>query len=196
MFLLHMDTTLFEFINGLAGHSTVVDNLFIYLTNYGPMLFVLILLAIWFSRKNKLVRREAVLFALTITFVALFFNQLIELIYFRSRPFVTGTVSLLIEKSAESTSFPSNHAAGAFAIAFALYWRKWKYGALMIILAILLAFSRVFVGVHYPLDVLSGALVALLAFLLVSWQQKPLERVFQSVLTRFQKVEEKIFNRS
>ncbi len=191
-----MDTTLFEFINGLAGHSTVVDNLFIYLTNYGPMLFVLILLAIWFSRKNKLVRREAVLFALTITFVALFFNQLIELIYFRSRPFVTGTVSLLIEKSAESTSFPSNHAAGAFAIAFALYWRKWKYGALMIILAILLAFSRVFVGVHYPLDVLSGALVALLAFLLVSWQQKPLERVFQSVLTRFQKVEEKIFNRS
>lgn len=196
MFLLLMDMKLFELINGLSGRSTVVDNLFIYLTNYGPMLFVLILVAIWFSRKNKLGRREAVLFALTITFVALFFNQLIELIYFRSRPFVTGSVSLLIEKSAESTSFPSNHAAGAFAIAFALYWRKWKYGTLMIVLASLLAFSRVFVGVHYPFDVLSGALVAFIAFLLVSWQRKRLERVFQFVLIRLQKVEEKIFERA
>lgn len=95
-----MDIKLLQFINGLAEKSTVLDTFFIYLTNYGSILFVFILFIIWFSKKNKLEMRRSVI------------KNLIELVYFRERPFVNESVSLLIDKSEESTSFLSNHAAG------------------------------------------------------------------------------------
>lgn len=95
-----MDIKLLQFINGLAEKSTVLDTFFIYLTNYGSILFVFILFIIWFSKKNKLEMRRSVI------------KNLIELVYFRERPFVNESVSLLIDKSEESTSFLSNHASG------------------------------------------------------------------------------------
>ncbi|WP_093618367.1 phosphatase PAP2 family protein [Streptomyces indicus] len=75
-------------------------------------------------------------------------------------------------------SFPSNHAtiAGASAVALALIWRGLAW--LTVPLALLMAFSRVFVGVHYPFDVAVGlALGGLVAFLLVRLLPGPVTRL-------------------
>ena len=85
----------------------------------------------------------------------------------RTRPCeaIPGLVRLIEAQS--DFSFPSGHTCASFAAAFALYKtlpgkRKiWK--VLCIVLAVLISFSRLYVGVHYPTDVLAGALIGLFA---------------------------------
>jgi undecaprenyl-diphosphatase len=61
-----------------------------------------------------------------------------------------------------NSSFPSGHSTFAFALAFSIFWYDKKSGIIFIILAILVALGRVLVGVHYPLDILFGALLGFL----------------------------------
>ncbi len=99
-------------------------------------------------------------------FNTLFLKELID----RPRPYeVMPDVRLLIGAVSES-SFPSGHAATAFASAIVVFRRetgflRWS----VLVAAILMAFSRLYIGVHYPLDVLAGALIGTLIALLVTW---------------------------
>jgi undecaprenyl-diphosphatase len=166
-----MALQLFYLINQFAGENRLLDLGMTLLSEHGAALFVLVLVGAWVLQgKDENDNHHAVPLALLVVCMALSFNQLIELFYFRPRPFVLNHVTLLIEKSAHSTSFPSNHSAGAFAIAFVFLWQQRVLGFALLGLAALLAFSRIFVGVHYPLDILAGALSALLATALVYWQ--------------------------
>lgn len=90
------------------------------------------------------------------------FNIIVTLGWFRPRPFLILDTSPLIAVAAASKSFPSDHASLAFFIAYLLSyhqksWRYWAY-----VTAALVAIGRVAVGVHYPLDVISGAVVGLI----------------------------------
>lgn len=86
------------------------------------------------------------------------FNKIISVLWFRPRPFVTEHLIPLIHKAVESKSFPSDHAMSAFFIATVLVLHKrswwWTY-----VLAVAIAIGRVAVGVHYPTDILVGALI-------------------------------------
>ena len=100
--------------------------------------------------------------------VALGVNQVVAMFWFVPRPFVTlHGVTTLLAHSADD-SFPSDHAviAGALAIGTLLFARKW--GIVAIVVAVLLAFARVYAGMHYPLDVIAGlAIGAVVAWVLV-----------------------------
>ncbi|MGZ4135406.1 MAG: phosphatase PAP2 family protein [Tumebacillaceae bacterium] len=97
---------------------------------------------------------EAV-FAATITRA---FNEVVGRMYFRERPFVReGFVPLISHRP--SFSFPSNHAACGFALAVAVWLHFPLLGILLLAMAFLLAISRLFVGVHYPIDVIAGAVI-------------------------------------
>lgn len=93
-------------------------------------------------------------------------NLVLKEIVNRPRPYETmDQVRLLIGEQAE-TSFPSGHSATAFASAFILVfrekaWLRWT----ALVAAILMAFSRVYVGVHYPIDIVVGSLVGVV----VAW---------------------------
>jgi undecaprenyl-diphosphatase len=77
----------------------------------------------------------------------------------RERPFVVVADVRVVGEQPETLSFPSGHAASSFAGAFALT-RVWPAARLPLwALAVLIAFSRIYIGVHYPLDVMFGALV-------------------------------------
>ena len=158
-------------------------------TEYGPLLFVCMLFGLFFIRfgSDHVVQRKTVLLAVIIVALTIGLNKCIEFFYFRPRPFVTHDVILLIEKSAESTSFPSNHSAGAFAIAFAFLWIQRKFGIVLLGIATLMAFSRVFVGVHYPADVITGAFIACIATAIVKWQSPRLYELYSRSLNFFQK---------
>lgn len=79
----------------------------------------------------------------------------------RDRPFVAAADARVIDLRPDDYSFPSGHAASSFAAAFVLarLWRRAR--AAIWTLAALIACSRVYVGVHYPLDVAGGALVGM-----------------------------------
>jgi len=88
------------------------------------------------------------------------FNIGVSIWWWRPRPFVLLDMTPLINVNAASKSFPSDHAALAFFIAFLLsqYQKKWWWAYLV---ALLVALGRVAVGVHYPADILAGMAVGL-----------------------------------
>ena len=88
------------------------------------------------------------------------FNIAVSMWWWRPRPFVMLDVTPLINVSAASKSFPSDHASLAFFIAFLLsqYQKKWWWAY---IVAGLVGLGRVAVGVHYPSDILAGVVVGL-----------------------------------
>ena len=88
-------------------------------------------------------------------------NQLLAMIKFRDRPFYHLNINKLIEPLSEK-SFPSDHAAVAFAIAVAIYFYNKKLGSILIFCAFLISLARIYGGVHYPLDVIAGAIVGTL----------------------------------
>ena len=85
----------------------------------------------------------------------------IKLLVARPRPFITlPDVQLLMTET--SFSFPSNHATMAFMAAFLLSKEFRKYDLLFYSLAVIVAVSRVYIGVHYPLDVFAGSILGTL----------------------------------
>lgn len=90
-------------------------------------------------------------------------NLLLKNLVARPRPYVTfAELETLVEPLA-SYSFPSGHACSSFAAAFAIAWAfRGKGGAWAYLPASLIALSRIYVGVHYPTDILAGALVGTL----------------------------------
>lgn len=156
------DYQLFQLINSLSGHNNYFDLLGIILAN--GLIFVIILLTLVaaFSKRKIFIR------ALASSAIAYVTGQIIGKIYFRSRPFVSHQVIQLISKSPAEKSFPSDHAAISFALAFSIYLLNKSLGRIAILLAALVCLGRIMVGVHYPLDVIAGAAIGVLAAYFVS----------------------------
>lgn len=96
--------------------------------------------------------------------LALMLRWLIGEFLFRPRPFVVSSaIEPLVAKSADSPAFPSGHAVAAFGIAWGLFLWDRRVGAFALVLAAAVAVGRVAVGVHYPSDVIGGALVGILS---------------------------------
>ncbi|MBS4201414.1 phosphatase PAP2 family protein [Bacillus sp. FJAT-49732] len=185
---MNFDYRLFELINQFAGNNDIFDQMVSSFSKFGPILLGLVLVWLWFSKSgDKFENRKIVLFAVTITIFVLGVDKIIEMMYFRPRPFVDHAVNLLSTKSDLDPSFPSNHSAGAFAIAFSVFWRKRKIGSFLIIFAIFMALSRVFIGVHYPLDVIAGAIIAFIVTAIVYSQRRLLEPLYNRVILLFTK---------
>jgi membrane-associated phospholipid phosphatase len=107
--------------------------------------------------------------ALIAAAIALATNQVISHVWARPRPF-TDHPLLTHVLSARTTdpSFPSDHAAAAFAIAFAVLAFSRRAGAVFLAAATLIGLTRIALGMHYPSDVLVGALVGFGAAMLVT----------------------------
>ena len=112
--------------------------------------------------------------ALVAAAVALAVNQVISHLWARPRPF-TDHPDLTHVLTARTTdpSFPSDHAAAAFAIAFAVLALSRRAGALFLVAATAIGLSRIALGMHYPSDVLAGALVGFGAATLVTTLGSP-----------------------
>lgn len=91
-------------------------------------------------------------------------NGLLKLWVARPRPFTTYEEIIPLIAPPLDFSFPSGHSAASFAVAFVLYQKlPRKYGIPALAVAVLIAFSRLYLGVHYPSDVLAGVMVGFLA---------------------------------
>lgn len=107
----------------------------------------------------------------------------ITLIWYHPRPFEIGLGRKLLDHATDA-SFPSDHGTLMFALAFALLIRAQRvWGAGFLVLALGVAWSRVYLGVHFPLDMLGAAAVAALAAAIVRAGKPLLHRVVYPSLT-------------
>ena len=112
--------------------------------------------------------------ALTAAAMAMIANQAIAHLWARPRPFVDHpALTHLLAARTTDPSFPSDHAAAAFAIAFAVLAFSGWAGGTFLAAATLIGVTRIALGVHYPSDVLAGALVGLGAATLVTTLGRP-----------------------
>jgi undecaprenyl-diphosphatase len=158
-----MDYSLYKTINGLSG-SSFGDGLFKFLANDLPAVLVvlvaLIFLIPWTRRRQE--RRSGAVLGTAAAGLALLINQPIAHAVDRMRPYLAhpAHAHLLISRS-QDPSFPSDHATGAFALAFGIWLYDRSLGTFLLVIAAVLAFSRVYVGTHYPGDVVAGALIGM-----------------------------------
>jgi undecaprenyl-diphosphatase len=179
--LIRIDFTLFKALNDLAAsHDALEDPLRLFALN-AHYVFVALLAVLFLVRgKWRSVNgRHGVVAAGFSALLALAAAHLIADLWARPRPYISHPdVHLFIARS-HDTSFPSDHATAAFAIAVALFLRHRKAGSLALGLAAVLSIARVAVGTHYPGDVIAGAAVGAAAAL-VFWHpsvREPLHRL-------------------
>ncbi len=185
-----MDQALFRLINGLAGRSPLLDGFMRLLVNdyFVPTLLFLLLVGFWFSGQGE-ERGKNQRAALRVIVALLVVNALVKvcnLFYFRPRPFSVQEVHLLFYRPSDS-SLPSNPAAVAFTFAAVLWRRERAWGALAGLLATLFGLARIFCGVHYPLDIIAGGLIGVLAAYLVARGERflhPLYNLFIELARR------------
>ena len=155
-----LDVALFRVMNA-AGSARWLDAFFLWLTAPPHRNLLLASLVLALSVLGGRRARTALLLGLIAVGLSdLVAAQLVKPWIDRLRPcFALPDVTLLLPRQARSPSFPSNHAANAFAVAVAL--RAWGRVPFLVGcgIAALVAYSRVYLGVHYPFDALGGALL-------------------------------------
>jgi membrane-associated phospholipid phosphatase len=157
-----MDAAAYRAVNRLSAHTAWMHWLFIAVAKYGIVLFALALvMAWWIARRSGPEAVAAVVWAGAIALGALGLAQVIGGAVDRARPYTAmPTAHVLISRTTDF-SFPSDHAAvsGAVAAGLLVAARRCDLRQLAgtaLAIAVLMAFSRVYVGVHYPSDVLAG----------------------------------------
>ena len=106
--------------------------------------------------------------------VALLVNAVLGHLWYHARPFADHPKqTLLLVHHGADNSFPSDHASVAFAVAFAVLVFHRRLGILLLAVAVGVGVDRIFVGVHYPIDVLTSVVVGLAAALVVTFPGRP-----------------------
>lgn len=158
-----IDTQLFYLLNSLVGQSLFLDKLIVFLASYLAYILVVLLLALLlFSQYSRPEKLQMLLVAGVSVVIARFgITELIRLFYHRPRPFsALDNVRQLLTNG--EWSFPSGHATFFFALSTAVYLYNKKWGIGFFAATILMTMSRVIAGIHYPSDVVGGAVVGII----------------------------------
>ncbi|QIZ10579.1 undecaprenyl-diphosphatase [Priestia megaterium] len=193
----HLDYGIFQIINHLAVSERFLNPLMIFLAEKADYLFFAGIIFYWFYRKSSQ-NRKMVVEAILAACVALSINGEIGHFFYRNRPFVTHHVNWLIPH-VKNASFPSDHATAAFVIATAIWNWKRRDGWLWLVLAAGIALSRVWTGVHYPLDVAAGMLIGAsvafaIHFLLLRFEE--INKVIVWLIEYYEKIESNLLKKS
>ena len=157
--------------------NPVLDNIVVAITHLGDtaviwIVLTVVLLAFKKTRGIGMATALALLFSLLIT------NILLKNLVARIRPYeIVEGLTILISKQVDY-SFPSGHTSSSVAAALAI-WRNAprKYGIAAIVLAMLISLSRLYVGVHYPTDVLGGVAAGILLMWLADRGMRLLKKI-------------------
>ncbi|MEK9157757.1 MAG: phosphatase PAP2 family protein [Patescibacteria group bacterium] len=166
-----MNTQIFLLINNAAGRWPWLDRFMVFSAEYlmwAMVLVLLVLLATNYNRWKKLVLVSFVSAIVARGIIA----SIIKYFYSHPRPYWTIVETHLLLAKETQSSFPSGHTIFVFALATGVYLYNKKWGGWYILLACLVGFSRVFVGVHWPLDIMAGAVLGIATALVCNWGLK------------------------
>lgn len=144
-------------------HTPLLDKILAFITSLGNagivwIVLVVVLLILPKTRKTGIIVAAALLMDLILC------NLILKNLVARVRPYDVNTAIAVLIKKPLDFSFPSGHTAASFAAMTALFLAKMKKAWIAaLVLAVLIAFSRLYFYVHYPTDVLGGAVVGILS---------------------------------
>ncbi|TSA23496.1 phosphatase PAP2 family protein [bacterium] len=164
-FLIQVDQSVFLFFNNTLSNS-IFDKIFPIITEPKNWLIVTLIAMIFFIFKEKKKAIGVIALVLVAAVLSdLIAYRIIKPLFGRLRPchpeyFIQGGRFLVGMKT--SFSFPSNHAMNMFTAATVLSYFYQKYSGYFLGFAALIGFSRIYVGVHYPLDIIGGAVFGII----------------------------------
>lgn len=154
-----LNLSLFQLLNAPDQASPLMMHYAIFIANDLIYLLILIFAIMWLRGNNQI--KKQILKAFIFTCLTLAISQLISHFFYSPRPFVMEVGQTLIQHK-PTGSFPSNHMTIFSSIAFAYYFSAYRQvGKLLIAVAWLVAWSRVYVGVHFPIDMFGAFFLAL-----------------------------------
>ncbi|BGI50851.1 MAG: undecaprenyl-diphosphate phosphatase [Arsenophonus endosymbiont of Ceratovacuna japonica] len=160
----NINLILFNFINSISITSTNMLILVTFISKRLIFIFPLITISncFWGGMKNLLFKKIFICKTIIAIILSLFISFFIGITFPRDRPFVLMCQHFFIH--AMTPSFPSNHATIAFTFAFSfLFWLKKWIGILLFIPAFLISWARIFLRIHWPLDIIGALLVSIVS---------------------------------
>lgn len=168
-----------EFLNDFFSFFSYIGN--------GGIVWIAAAIVLMIFRRT---RKVGLILLLAIGLTALINNFVIKIIVGRTRPFIADKTIKTIIAVPAGASFPSGHASASFAAAVILIKYFKKIGLLGLATAILISFSRIYFCVHYPSDVIAGAVEGVLIALVISFA---FERIYNKIRTgRLLKINKKV----
>jgi len=162
------DLQLFNFVYKLSNFSSIVNVVGIFFAKYLAYILVFILIVFILRQKNIKQKFTFFLYFLFGGIVSRFiFVPFLRYFIHRPRPFEFLKFSPLISES--GWSFPSGHISFFFALSFILLAFNKKWGIYFMVFSLLMGVARIFVGVHWPTDILGGIIVGYLTFLIFKY---------------------------
>lgn len=150
-----MDIRIFKAINRFACRYQFLDTIMILISRRIRFLFVLIFILLWF--RDRFHKKITLLTGVALV-VTILLNKIIKWFYFKPRPFLTFSVHLVPPvPSKKNSSFPSTHTLLAFAAATCVFFYKRFLGSVLYLFALLAGFSRIWMGQHFPSDIVGSA---------------------------------------
>ncbi|MCM3570667.1 undecaprenyl-diphosphatase [Neobacillus mesonae] len=189
MSISQLNIDVFRSINdvGKAHHS--LEPVAVFMAEY--MLYVLILgmIVYWFTRTNQ--NRMMMIQSVLAVVLAEVFGKIAGTLYSHNQPFAElPNVNKLVEHGVDN-AFPSDHSIIFFTVCVTIWLVRKKEGWIWLAVAAAVAISRVMVGVHYPGDVLTGALLGFISALVMHWLVPKLA-FLKGMLAQYEKIEQKI----
>lgn len=177
-FLIWLDTQLLLLINGLQNRFLDPLALGIGWITEGGLLWLFFCLLIWvFDKKER--KRKTILILITLILNSWLVNVPLKFFFFRLRPYEAIEGVKVLGRIWENSSFPSGHVAASVAVLLIIFYlfKIRQKGIILssIIFVLFLSFARIYVGMHYPSDVLAGIIIGIISAILVIWLDKQLK---------------------
>lgn len=159
-----MDFQILYLINNI--HNNILDKIMITLTNLGDtgIIWIIIAIILLFIKKT---RKCGILMLISMILGLIIGNGILKNLIQRQRPCWIDTNILLLIPNPTDFSFPSGHTLASFEASIMILLHSKKWGIPAIILSILIAFSRMYLFVHFPTDILGGAVLGTIISILV-----------------------------
>jgi undecaprenyl-diphosphatase len=193
-----MNLEFFRLINDLANKNAIIDKIMIFFSKDMPYIFMAATAIIFILgiMNNKIEYRKVALNTIVLTTINLVISFIVGSIYYVDRPFVHNKVNLLFPHTADA-SFPSDHATGTMSIALGLKNYNKLLSVILTILSVIVGFSRVYVGHHYPFDIIGAYIIVFITNYIYNIKLRDrigslYERIENKILVKFKS--KKLYN--
>ncbi len=185
---MELDLTVFKAIQSLTGIA-LVDELMLFIAEVFVVVVPLVLVYLWFKGREG--KNDSIL-TFSSAILGLLISYGMGLLYSHQNP--SATLDTIVAARPEN-AFPSQHTAVIFSAMWPLFWRERKnLGIITLVAAISTGFARVYIGEHWPVDILGSIVASILGFGLIYLSKDYLTKVIEPVVDLGEKVEKKILS--